>query len=195
MKKTAFKASTPVLHLPVRSLLQTALLFFLSFLFALLGQFFALPEACKWGNTSSSSSAPQMNGEGQFLLSLAHLRSRMMERRGGKGEKQTRTPKGRAKRAEPPPSSWAICSPAELWEGCELSARMRENADFAASWSTPDSLLQASGHPGRLLPVKGRNFKVRTFGNYLAIAFILSKTRKPENNLAQKRTFSQNQAN
>lgn len=89
MRKTAFTATTLVLHLPVKSLLQTASLFFLAFLFASLGQFFVLHVACEQGNTTSSNTALQPNREGQFLHSLGHPQLCMMEKRGGNRGKKT----------------------------------------------------------------------------------------------------------
>lgn len=44
-EENAFTATTPVLHLPVKSLLQGAALLLLAFFFASFRQFFVLPVA------------------------------------------------------------------------------------------------------------------------------------------------------
>lgn len=143
MKKTAFTASTPVLHLPVKSLLQTALLFFLSFLLILLGQFFALPEACNWGNTTTSTTTPQMNREGLFLLSLAHLRWRMIEKREGKGKrKPDHSREGRSEQSH----HWAIGPSApQLSSGKGVSSQLKRGRTLTLS--PPEAgLIHCSRH-------------------------------------------------
>lgn len=159
MRKTAFTASTPVLHLPVKSLLQTASLFFLAFLFALLGQFFVLPVACEQGNTTSSNTALQLNRERQFLHSLAHPQLCMMEKKEGNRGKKTRSNtqgKGEVSRA-----ATELLGHLFPWPSSEEgvgTARRGNNTNSLTSWRRSDSLLQATDHPGRFLSCKGKKF-------------------------------------
>lgn len=93
MRRTTCTAASPVLHLPVRSLLQIALLNFLALLFASLGQISGLLQLL---SSSATSNTVFQLRERQFLYSSAHPQLLTMEKRNCKREgKLLQTLKGK----------------------------------------------------------------------------------------------------
>lgn len=127
MRKTAFTATTPVLHLPDKSLLQTASLFFLDFLAALLGQLSVLPIACEQGNHQQQHCSPaeQSRAVPAFLGPSPVMHDR--EERMKQGKK----------------------SLSNTWEEGEVNGAATELLDSFTSPHRSESLLQATDYPGR----------------------------------------------